>query len=482
MMSDKGRGKFFNYASNPISMVGFIMAGISAIILVVFAAIDMMGGHLGSYSALITFGIMPMIFVGALILVPVGMWLRHRNLQIAHVPEEEQALWPRFDFNDSHIRKVTLGFLVLTFFNAVIFATASYLGYEFMESPKFCGTVCHTVMSPEYTAYQGSPHSAVECVQCHIGPGASWFVKAKISGMRQLFAVAANTYSRPIHSPIENLRPARQTCEQCHWPAKHIGDKLNAFVRYADDEKNTPSYNAMLIKTGGGNLDTGRHGGIHWWHIYSDNKIRYIQGDKRRMSINWVELTTASGEKRTYTRKGDKAPTAAEMAEVRMMDCIDCHNRPTHLFQFPNKAIDEAIESRPDLTDLPFFKREAMKAVQGKYPTHDGGMAEVKKAMLAFYAASYPNAPKALVEKGAQTASEVYGRIVFPEMNTNWETHPSHIGHPNPNTDEGFAGCWRCHDDKLTTADGKHTIPQDCDNCHTFLVEDSPTPPKFASK
>lgn len=481
-MNDAERGKFFNYASNPISMVGFVLAGISAVVLVAFASIDLMGGHLGSYSALITFGLLPMVFVGALVLVPIGMWLRHRKLQEQHVTAEEQVRWPHLDFNDSHIRNVTMVFLGLTFVNAVIFATASYLGYEFMESPRFCGTVCHTVMSPEYTAYQGSPHSRVSCVQCHIGPGASWFVKAKVDGLRQVVATTLNTYSRPIHSPIENLRPARQTCEQCHWPSKHIGDKLRAFVRFAEDEANTARYNAMLIKTGGGDLDSGRHGGIHWWHIYSDNKIRYVEGDQRRMSVNWVELTTSTGEVRTYTRKGDKAPTAAELEEARTMDCIDCHNRPTHLFQFPGRAIDEAIESHPDLAQLPFFKREAVQVVKTKHETHDGGMQDVKKAILAFYAASYPAAPKALVEKGADAAAEIYGRIVFPEMNTDWETHPNHIGHPDPSTDEGFAGCWRCHDDQLTTADGKHTIPQDCDNCHTFLVEDSATPPEFASK
>jgi len=479
-MDKMGRGKFFNYASNPISMVGFVIAGITALVLVAFAAIDLAGGHLGAYSALMVFGLLPMVFVVGLVLVPVGMWLRHRKLQQEHVSPEDQALWPRFDFNDKHIRNVTLAFLILTFVNAVIFATVSYLGYEFMETPRFCGTVCHTVMSPEYTAYQGSPHSRVACVQCHIGPGASWFVKAKVDGLRQVIATAANSFSRPIHTPVHNLRPARGTCESCHWPSKHHGDKLHTFVRYADDETNTPHYNAVLIKTGGGDLDSGKHGGIHWWHIYSDNKIRYVQGDERRNSVKWVELTNNKGEKRVYTRDGEAPPTAAELGEARTMDCIDCHNRPTHLFQFPNKAVDEAMERRPDVQKLPFFKREAVKAVEAKYATHDGGVQQVAKAIEAFYAASYPAVAKDLVRQGAELASEVYGKIQFPEMNTNWETHPNHIGHPDPNTDQGFPGCWRCHDDKLTTADGKHTIPQDCDNCHTFLVEDSATPPTFA--
>jgi nitrate/TMAO reductase-like tetraheme cytochrome c subunit len=477
------KARIVNYASNPITIAGAVLAGVSALLLVTFVTIDLAGGHLGAYSGLLAFGMLPAVFVGGLLLIPAGMIHRRRKLQIQHVSPEDQAQWPRFDFNDSHVRNVTLVFLVLTMVNALIFAVSSYLGYEFLESPKFCGTVCHTVMSPEYTAYQGSPHSRVYCVQCHIGPGASWFVKSKIDGLRQVVATAGNTFSRPIHSPIENLRPARQTCEACHWPSKHIGDKMHQFVRYAADETNTPSYYAMLIRTGGGAMDTGRHGGIHWWHIYSDNKIRYIQGDERRMSVAWVELTTAKGEVRTYMRKGEKAPTPEQIAkESRTMDCIDCHNRPTHLFQFPDKAVDDMMEGRRDLVKLPFYKREAVKAISAKYPTHDGGMQAVKKALLEYYAKNNPDAPKDLVQKGADSAAEVYGRNVFPEMNTNWETHPNHIGHPNPDTDEGFKGCWRCHDDKLSTADGKHTIPQDCDNCHTFLAEGTPNPPDFAAQ
>ncbi|HWR98472.1 MAG TPA: NapC/NirT family cytochrome c [Candidatus Methanoperedens sp.] len=479
--SQDTRGRFFNYANNPITIAGAVLAALSAVILVTVVAINAMGGHLGPYSGIMAFMILPGVFVFGLLVIPAGIWLRRRKLLAAHVSEEEMSRYPRLDFNDEHLRKGVLIFLALTMGNAIIFATVTYLGVEFMESPRFCGTVCHTVMSPEYAAYQNSPHSRVMCVQCHIGPGASWFVKAKVDGLRQVVATTLNTFSRPIHSPIAHLRPARETCEQCHWPSKHIGDKLRAFVRYADDEANTPSYNAMLIKTGGGDLDTGKHGGIHWWHIYSDNKIRYIQGDERRMSISWVELTDSKGEVRAYMRKGEQAPTAAQIAEARTMDCIDCHNRPTHLFQFPARSVDDVIERHEDLAKLPFYKREAVKAIKGAYPTREAGRLEVKKALEGFYAANYPAVPKNLATRGADAAAEIYGKISFPEMKTNWETHPSHIGHPDPSTDEGFAGCWRCHDDKLSTADGKHTIPQDCDNCHTFLVEDSPTPPEFAS-
>ena len=128
----------------------------------------------------------------------------------------------------------------LTLVNVLIVSLAAYRGLEFMDSPQFCGQVCHTVMQPEFTAYQDGPHSRVRCVDCHIGPGAPWFVKSKLSGTRQVIAVPPDTYSRPIASPVENLRPARDTCEQCHWPEKFHGDKVESSATTATTRR-TPS-------------------------------------------------------------------------------------------------------------------------------------------------------------------------------------------------------------------------------------------------
>ncbi len=249
-------------------------------------------------------------------------------------------------------------------------------------------------------------------------------------------------------------------------------------ARYAKDEGNTPSYSAFLLKTGGGSLDIGRHGGIHWWHIEADNRIRYVAGDERREEILWVELTLPSGEVRTYARDGAELPPPEELERAaRVMDCVDCHNRPTHAFPTPEKAIDWALETHPDLRDLPYFKREAAAAIRGEYPSRDQGIAAVRAAVAGYYQREQPAlaaSSAAEVARGAELAAEVYGRLVFPEMRTNWETHPNHIGH------DDFPGCWRCHDDEMKTADGSRVIPQDCENCHVFLVEDEPTPPTFA--
>ena len=471
-------GRIFNYANNPITIAGVALTTLSGLLIVTFMVVELFGELENPYFGLFAYVFLPAIFVLGLIEIPIGMLRRRRKLVREGTSEAEKSEYPTWNFNDPRIRKLGIIIIGLTAINAVILGSSSFIAVEKMESVEFCGETCHTVMQPEHAAYQQSPHSRVSCVECHIGPGASWFVKSKLDGLRQVWHTAVNSYPRPVHTPLRTLRPARETCEQCHWPGKHHGDKLRTFVRHATDEENTPSYTAMLIKTGGGNLDLGRHGGIHWWHIESDNLIRYVAGDDRRETIVWVELTTPDGEVRTYTRDGEELPPQAELeAQARTMECIDCHNRPTHLFNTPAKSLDWVLETHPELRELPYFKRQAKQAIEAEYATHAEGVATVRESMFAFYQSEYPElaADKAeLVESGADYASRVFARTSFPEMKTNWETHPNHIGH------DDFPGCWRCHDDELATADGEHVIPMECENCHVFLVEDAPELPDFA--
>jgi hypothetical protein len=225
-------------------------------------------------------------------------------------------------------------------------------------------------------------------------------------------------------------------------------------------------------------LDLGQHGGIHWWHIYSDNRIRYVAEDERREAISWVELTTPDGHVRTYTREDEELPDQAELErQARVMDCIDCHNRPTHLFQEPSRAMDTVLESDPELLKLPYYKGQSLKAIRRSYENHDEGVSAVRLAVETYYEQEHPDIfeeSKDLVIRAGAAAASVYDRSFFPEMNTDWETHPNHIGH------EEFPGCWRCHDDELVTPGGEHVIEQDCELCHGFLLEDVPSKPDFA--
>jgi hypothetical protein len=463
-------------AQNGVTVVGAVLVTVTAILIVSFLAVELGGGIHNPYVGIVAYVVLPALFLLGLLAIPVGMALQKRRLRRSG--ERLGTDFPVLDFNEPKLRRIAIVVIALTVINAVILGSTSFLAVEKMDTVEFCGETCHTVMQPEATAYAFSPHSRVHCVQCHIGPGASWFVRSKLDGVRQVWHTAWNTFSRPIETPITDLRPARETCEQCHWPGKHFGDKVRVFARFRSDEANTPEYTAMVLRTGGGSLDMGRHGGIHWWHIESDNRIRYLAGDRRRLEITWVELVTPGGETRVYTRDAEAAPSTEALTGARTMDCIDCHNRPTHDFPTPDRAIDWVLETYPELRELPSYKRESVSRIEAEYASRDEGLEAVRSGVLEYYRAEHPEvagARRSLVERGADLTATVYGRISFPEMRTSWETHPNHIGH-----DES-PGCFRCHDGEMASVDGEHVIPVDCETCHVFVLEGDPVRPDLAT-
>ncbi len=234
---------------NPISLTGAVVTTSTALTTIAFWFYDIfLPGPPHPYIGLLVFLILPGIFVLGLLLIPLGIWLRRRSLRgSGKLP----GTYPAIDLGLPVVRRTLEWVTFATVLNLLIVGTASYRGVEYMDSTSFCGTTCHQVMDPEYTAYQNSPHAHVACVECHIGPGAGWFVRSKLSGLRQVFAVTFHTYSRPIPSPVKYLRPARETCEQCHWPQRFTGDKFLVNTSYKDDEKNTPQTDVLLLKVGG---------------------------------------------------------------------------------------------------------------------------------------------------------------------------------------------------------------------------------------
>ena len=345
--------------------------------------------------------------------------------------------------------------------NVIVVSLAAYRGIEYMDSVGFCGQVCHRVMQPEFTAYQEGPHARVTCVQCHIGAGASWFVQSKLSGTRQVFAVMLNTYPRPIPSPVENLRPARETCEQCHWPEKFTGDRVDTIREYASDEANTESTTTLRVHVGGAGGPRAAHG-IHW-HIA--NHIEYVATDQKRQTIGKVTVTYANGQTRVFQADG---VTAAQLAagETRTMDCMDCHNRPSHPYAAnAERAIDDALASGEMPKTLPFIRRQAVEVVKASYPTQEAALSAIESGLRKFYQEQYPQVytgRRKEVDASVAAARHAYSRNVFPQMNVSWGTYINNLGH------NAFPGCFRCHDDSHKSADGK-TIPQDCGLCHEMV-------------
>jgi hypothetical protein len=348
---------------------------------------------------------------------------------------------------------------------AFFIAMMSYEGYHYTESAEFCGAVCHTVMQPEYTAHQYSPHARVECAECHVGAGADHYVRAKLAGVRQVIAVATDSYPRPLPPALTVLRPSAETCEQCHWP-KYFGEQLITKSRFKTDEENTPTPIRMIVKTGGSRATLGPVYGIHS-HMVGERKIEFVATDEKFLDVPWVRvLDQRTGEETVYRADGLPTDAPPPAGRRRTMDCLDCHNRAVHQYTTPANAADKALYGNEAFRELPFAKRELVTALVQKYPTREEGIVGVRDAIESYYRENHPEVveeKQAVVEDLAAVASEIYRRTTFPAMNVDWRTYPSNIGHMES------PGCFRCHAGDHVNANGEEIVA-DCHACHDFLV------------
>jgi hypothetical protein len=454
---------------NATTLTGAVLTTSSALTLIAFFVYEfVLAGPVHPYIGILIFLILPGVFVLGLVLVPTGIWLRRRGLVArGELPSE----YPTVDFGVPLVRHGFILVMAATALNVLITGTASYRAVGYMDTTQFCGQTCHTVMIPEFTAYQNSPHSNVKCVECHIGPGAGWFVRSKLSGVRQVFAVTFHTYSRPIPSPVKYLRPARETCEQCHWPQRFTGDKLLVKTKYKDDEKNTALTTVLVMKIGGRSWQGSV--GIHGRHLDAGSRIRYISIDAQRQVIPVVYYTDDSGKTVEFVSSDVKAkPEQLAAGESRSMDCVDCHNRPTHAFEMPDAAVDKRMSDGLISTQLPYIKKKAVELLKADYPDQDTARQRIVNEVNNFYRTSYPQVyqeRQTLVQQSAEQVAAIYTRNVFPTMRLAWGSHPNNLGHNDS------PGCFRCHDGSHTSADGR-TISNDCSACHAMLAVEDPNP------
>jgi hypothetical protein len=449
-------------SNNWISLIGVVVVTTATIFWLFLLPTTMRGDVHNPYNGILAFLALPALFFLGLILIPLGIYLRNRR---EHRRGLYPAAFPPLTLKNVEFRRLLTFIGVTTFVNIVIASQLAYGAVSYMETQSFCGQTCHTVMKPEYTAYQSSPHSRVECVQCHIGPGESWFVRSKLSGIRQVFAVTFHTYETPIPTPVRNLRPARETCEACHWPQKYGEDRLRVIDKFGDDETNSPNKTVLLMKIGGGN-----HGiGIHGTHLGVGVKIRYGYSDVQRQTIPWIEYNGPAG-KTVY--RADGAPADAKGLTVREMDCMDCHNRPSHGYKLPDRAVDDAMVAGDLSTSLPFAHKKSIEILKAGYLNTEAATARIPAAFEAFYRDTYPAIYKDRqpeVERSARNLLAIYNRNVFPEMKVTWGTYPNNIGHTD------FPGCFRCHDDSHASSDGRK-VTQDCGACHSLLATEEAAP------
>jgi len=446
-------------SNNPISLTGVVLVTTAGVLWLFLLPTYLRGLVAHPYMGILLFLMLPGVFFAGLALIPLGIWLRYRReRKRGPVEWTEPARW-----NMSDVRRIAAFVAVTTVANLVIGSQLTYRAVSYMDSVTFCGLTCHRIMIPEYTAYQHSPHSRVECVNCHIGPGASWFVRSKLSGVNQVFNYALNTFPRPIPVPVQSLRPARETCEACHWPTRFSGDRLRVIDEFGDDEKNTETKTVLLMHVGGGNGGVG----IHGRHVGAGVEVEYAS-DPSRQNIAWVRYKGADGKVTEYRAAGVK-PGAESKLEHRVMDCIDCHNRPSHNYELPERAVDEAFNDGLIPQSLPFIHKQGIEIVKRSWRTKDEGLAGIPAAVTAFYRQNYPAASATDVRKAGTELAAVWSRNVYPELRIQWGTYPNNLGHVD------FPGCFRCHDGSHSSATGD-SITQDCEACHHVLAVQEPNP------
>lgn len=457
-----------------VSLLGAVITTAVFPVLLVAIILDQMGYVTNAYYGFFIYMILGPSFIGGLVLVALGVFVfkGKREVQVLTMEYLQDQVTDPVRF--SRVKKIVILGVALTVANISIVSLLAYSGYHYMESVEFCGQFCHTVMNPEYTTYKRSPHSSVACVECHIGSGAKWFAKSKISGTRQLVAVALDTYPRPIKTPVHGLRPARETCEECHRPELFHGDKLVIREHTLDDEANTKTDTVLMMKVGSaGDRAVSSHG-IHW-HVSTENTITYTSNEDRTV-IPEVILTKADGTKKVFrsTAKAEGGKGESNEPGVRVFDCLDCHNRPSHVYLGAEQALNLKFEEGKISRTLPFIKREALKAVSKSYKSREEAKNGIAADLKGFYQQNYAGLvqqKQAEINQAIEGVQNAYVENVFPEMNIGWSNYTSMLQH-GPDFDKG---CFRCHDGEHKTEKGE-AISADCDNCHSILAEGEKDP------
>ncbi len=441
----------------PLGLLGVGITTISITLMLVGLVIDMLGLFENPYAALATYMILPAGMIMGLLLIPLAAFLRRRQWHKFGISKEPL----RIDLSDHRHRRFLIGFIALSVVNVAILGVIGYEGYHFTDSPYFCGVVCHQVMEPEYTAYQRSAHSRVACVECHIGPGAEWFVRAKISGLRQVAAVLTDSYNRPIPAPVHELRPARDTCEHCHWPEKFHGKRVKQFVHFTDDDQLHPEVTDIALHIGGRNSVTGAFEGIHW-HVSNNVAVRYLAANEKRTEIARVQVSRPDGSTDEFVKEDvEVEPTA----QWRTMDCIDCHNRPTHVYEEPTEQVDFGLLSKRINPQIAGIREDSLTVLTKAYESREQAKENMVADLLALQRERNPEQAEkfqADIEKAGRYLLDAYLGNVWPGMDIQWGTYKSHLGHQF--ADEGY-GCWRCHDEEHVNEAGE-SITQDCSLCH----------------
>jgi len=449
-----------------MTISGAVLASVSFLLILFTIVITFIFPYEGGdYLGIFSYIILPVFLIIGLILIPIGTIRKMRRDRKREVQREFK--FPIVNLNEASQRTVVLIFVIGTAIFLLFTAFGSYEAFHYTESNEFCGTLCHVVMDPEYTTYQRSAHARVNCVECHVGSGASWYVKSKLSGLYQVYSVIAKAYPQPIETPVHNLRPAQETCEKCHWPEKFYDPKFVTKKHYLSDEENTEWNIQLLMKIGPQHSALGQTEGIHW-HINPDIDIEYKTAGWKRDTIIEVKYTNLkTGETRTYHDEDFSDVKLTPESQTRKMDCLDCHNRPSHNYLPPTHFVDNYIAAGKISQSIPEIKSVAMGILYREFPTTDSAMNYIENKINSYYSKNYEdfyNENKPLIDTAIVAIQNSFKNNIFPYMKARWQAYPNYIGHVES------MGCYRCHNDNFQSDDG-HVISNDCNMCHLIKAQ-----------
>jgi NapC/NirT cytochrome c family, N-terminal region. len=446
-------------SSSWLTMLGTALVTAAAVSWLFVLPLQVRGQAENPYIGLVVFIFIPVIFCLGLALIPLGVFLARQRLRrgLAAVQVDRRTA----------LRRLAVFFVTTTVLNVVIASQGTYRAVAHMETVQFCGQTCH-VMKPEFFAHRNSPHAEVRCVECHVAPGASGWMASKTAGLRQLMGVTLNNYPRPIASAMESRRlvPASETCEHCHWPQKANAVKLRVIPSFDEDERNTKKETVLMMLVGGGGT-----GGIHGAHFGPGIRIRYAAADAKRQNIPWVEYTNRNTHETTEFLASDAKAAGVAGLERFEMQCVDCHNRPAHTFELPERAVNSALAGGAISSTLPFIRKKGLELIKAQYSSGEDAAQKIPSA-LAYYRTTYAQVAAERggeIEQAAKALAEIYSRNVFPDLKVTWGTYANNLGHTD------FPGCFRCHDGAHAGA-GQKTITQDCAACHNTLAVEEASP------
>jgi len=455
------------------SLAGSIMFVVLFPVLLVVVLIDLAGGVENPYYGLLLYLTLVPLLLIALLLMAVGLWRGRAHAADPHlysyeffkeqllVPERYQRLRRLFRFAVS---------LAAVFFFAL--GVAAHTGYHYANSMEFCGVLCHAVMEPAYITHQNSPHSRVRCVVCHNGLDGVGEHSSRWAGIRHFVATINGVAGTSVNTPIHSLQPSRKTCEECHQPDKFHGHKLYFRDTFLPDEESSPMRIAMIIKVGSGGDSARVAQGIHW-HISPNHQLSYLSTDPAGNRVVRVRLVAPDGQETVYFKEGVTHPVNGY--EKQLNDCLDCHVRPTHVLLSSEAAIDQKILIGLIPRNLPFSKRQALAAITGDYRDSAAARQGIASRLQEWYAEHYPELIAIrpdLLARAIAGAQQAYAENVFPERRRGWVNIER--SHPDFGCNPDQAGCFRCHDGSLKSADGGKVISRACDTCHVVLTQYQP--------